>query len=74
MFRDKIERNKTNREKDKKKPIKRIGTIFDIYKKTKSNGKGWKWKKTKKQFKKINNNQKKEDHNWIFSPLFLLSK
>ena len=40
MFKDKIERNKTNREKDKKKPIKRIGTIFDIYKKTKSNGKG----------------------------------
>jgi hypothetical protein len=28
MFRDKIERNKTNQEKDKKKPIKKLGTIL----------------------------------------------
>ena len=40
MFRDKIERIKQTEKRIKKKPIKRIGTIFDIYKKTKSNGKG----------------------------------
>jgi hypothetical protein len=36
----KLKEIKQTEKRIKKKPIKRIGTIFDIYKKTKSNGKG----------------------------------
>ena len=59
-----------------KKKIKKMNAIFNI--KTKQNlmeNDETQWKRNnKKNSKQRKTNQKKDDHNWIFSSLFFLSK